>query len=76
MTKFRPLIYPHIQHCHSAHWQAKQFHDSKNCFPPSCILSVVDFFENYTFVPQTEPQGQYYHSEQVTIFLQVTYRNA
>ena len=23
MTKFRPLIYPHIQHCHGARWQAK-----------------------------------------------------
>ena len=23
MTKFRPLIYPHIQHFHGARWQAK-----------------------------------------------------
>ena len=76
MTKFRSLIYPHIQHCHSARWQAKQFRDSKNCFPPGCILSVVDFSENYTFVPHTEIQSQYYHSEQVAIFVQVTYRHA
>ena len=76
MTKFHPLIYPHTQHCHHARWQAKQFHDSKNCFTPGCILSVVDFSENYTFTPQTELQGQYYHSEQVAIFVQVTYRHA
>ena len=76
MNKFRPLIYPHIQHCHGTRWQAKQFRDSENCFPPSCILSVVDCFENYTFAPQTELQGQYYHSEQVATFVQVTYRHA
>ena len=23
MTKFRALIYPHIQHCHGARWKAK-----------------------------------------------------
>ena len=73
MTKFYPLIYPHIQHCHSARWQAKQFCDSKNCFPPCCILLVVEFYENYTFSPQIELQGQYFHFEQVAIFVQVTY---
>ena len=76
MTKFCLLIYPHIQHCHGARWQVKQFRDSKNCFPPGCILSVVDFSENYTFAPHTEIQSQYYHSEQVAIFVQVTYRHA
>ena len=58
MTKFHALINPHIQHCHGARWQAKQFRDSKNCFPPGCILSVVDFSENYTFAPQIELQEQ------------------
>ena len=76
MTKFCPLIYPHIQHCRGARWQAKQFRDSKNCFLLGCILSVVDFSENYTFAPHTEIQSQYYHSEQVAIFVQVTYRHA
>ena len=51
-------------------------HDSKIFFPPSCMLSVVDFSENYTFAPEIELQGQYYHSEQVVIFVQVTYRYA
>ena len=32
MNKFRPLIYPHIQHCRGTRWQAKQFRDSKNYF--------------------------------------------
>ena len=54
MNKFRPLIYPHLQHCHGARWQAKQFRDSKICFPAGCILSIVDFSENYTFSPQTK----------------------
>ena len=76
MNKFCPLIYPHIQHFHGARWQAKQFLDSKNYFPPDCILLVVDFFENYTISPQTKLQVKYFHFEQITIFLQVTYRHA
>ena len=76
MNKFRPLIYPHIQHCHGTRWQAKQFHDSNFFSFLGCILLVVDFSENYTFAPQTELQGQYYHSKQVAIFVQVTYRHA
>src|SRR5271156_825201 len=70
------MIYPHMQHFHGARWQAKQFCDSQNCFPPGCILSVVDFAENYTFSSQKELQSQYYHSDQVAIFFHVTYRHA
>ena len=76
MTKFHPLIHPHIQHCHGARCQAKQFRNSKNCFPIGCILLVVDFSKNYTFASRTELQGKYYYSEQVAICVQVTYRHA
>jgi hypothetical protein len=40
------------------------------------ILSVVDFVENYTFVAQNEIQSEYYHSDQVTIFVHILYRHA
>ena len=72
MTKLCPLIYLHIQHCHGEQWQAKQFCDSNFFFPLGCILFVVDFYENYTFSPQIELQEQYFHFEQVAIFMQVT----
>ena len=39
------------------------------------MLSVVDFVENYTLQPQNEIQFQYYHSDQVSIMVHVTYRH-
>ena len=40
------------------------------------ILSVVDFTENYTFSPQREIQSEYYHSDQVSMFVHVLYRHS
>ena len=45
-------------------------------FPPGTILSIVDFAENYKFATQKEIQSEYYHSDQVTIFVHVLYRHA
>ena len=39
-------------------------------------MSVVDFAENYTFAAQKEIQSEYYHSDQVSIFVQVLYRHS
>ena len=39
-------------------------------------LSVVDFVENYTFAAQKEIQSEYYHSDQVSIFVHVLYRHS
>ena len=37
---------------------------------------MVDFVENYTFAAQKEIQSEYYHSDQVSIFVHVLYRHA
>ena len=37
---------------------------------------MVDFAENYTFDPQREIQSEYYHFDQVSIFVHVLYRHA
>ena len=37
---------------------------------------MVEFVENYTFAPQREIQSEYYHSDQVSIFVHVLYRHA
>ena len=37
---------------------------------------MVDFAENYTFVAQKEIQSEYYHSNQVSIFVHVLYRHS
>ena len=37
---------------------------------------VVDFAENYTFEAQKEIQSEYYHFDQVSIFIHVLYRHA
>ena len=39
-------------------------------------MSVIDFAENYTFVPQKENQSEYYHSEQVSMLVHILYRHA
>ena len=58
-----------------ARWQDEQFRICRDIFPLETILSVVDFAENYTLQPQNEIQSQYYHSEQVSIIVHITYRH-
>ena len=38
-------------------------------------MSIVDFAENYTLQPQNEIHSQYYHSDQVSIMVHITYRH-
>ena len=44
-------------------------------FPKGTILSIVDFTENYTFAPQKEIQSEYYHSDQVSILVNILYKH-
>ena len=76
MEKFRVKIYKYIKHCHIARWKDLQFKQSRDVFPKGTILSVVYFVENYTFSPQKEIQSEYYHSDQVSIFVHILYRHA
>ena len=76
MEKFQNQIYKYIKHSHRSRWQASRFKQSREVFEPGTILSVVDFAENYTFAPQKEIQSEYYHSDQVSIFVHVLYRHA
>ena len=50
-----------------------QFKKSREFFPPGTILSVIDFVENYTFVPQKQIQSEYYHSDQVFMLVHIIY---
>ena len=54
LRKFYEEIYKYTKHSHRSRWKELQF--KKNCefFPIGTILSVIDFAENYTFVPQKE----------------------
>ena len=56
-----------------AWWQDDQFKICRDTFPLRTILSVVDFAENYTLQPQNVIQSQYYHSDQVSIMVHITY---
>jgi hypothetical protein len=76
LKKFEEEIYKYTKHSHRARWKDLQFKQSREVFPPGTILSVVDFAENYTFTAQKEIQSEYYHSDQVTIFVHVLYRHA
>ena len=75
ISEFRGKIQQYIQHVDMARWQDEQFRISWDTFPLRRILSVVEFAENYTLQPQNEIQSQYYHSEQVSIMVHITYQH-
>ena len=76
MNKFEKEIYKYIKHSHRECWKDIQFKQSHVVFPVGTIFSVVDFVENYIFEAQKEIQSEYYHSDQVSIFVHVLYRHA
>ena len=45
-------------------------------FPLDTIVSVVDFVDKYTLQPQNEVQGKYYTSQQVSIFVPITFMHS
>ena len=47
----------------------------RDTFPIGTMLLVVDFAENYTLQPQNEIESQYYHSDQVSIMVHITYKH-
>jgi hypothetical protein len=73
LKKFEEEIYKYTKNSHRARWKYLQFKQSYEVFPPGTILFVVDFAENYTFVAQKGIHGEYYHSDQVTIFVYIPY---
>jgi hypothetical protein len=76
LKTFEEEIYKYTKHSHRSRWKDLQFKQSHEVFPLGTILSVVDFAENYTFVAQKEIQSEYYHSDQVMIFVHVLYKHA
>ena len=52
LRNFEAEIYKYTKNSHRARWKDLQFIKSHEFFPPGMILSVIDFAENYTFVPQ------------------------
>src|SRR5712692_8930139 len=75
IPEFHGKIQQYIQHVDMARWQDEQFRICRDTFPLGTILSVVDFAENYTLQPQNEIQSQYYHSDQVSLMVHITYRH-
>ena len=75
LTDFYKKTESYVQHVHVARWQDEQYRKCRENFPIGTILSIVDFAENYTLQPQNEIQSQYYHSDQVSIMVHITYRH-
>ena len=75
ISEFRGKIQQYIKHVDMAWRQDEQFRICRDTFPLETILSVVEFVENYTLQPKNEIQSQYYHSEQVSIMVHITYRH-
>ena len=76
LKKFESEIYKYTKNSHRERWKDLQFKHSHESFPAGTILSVVALAENYTFVAQKEIQSEYYHSDQVWIFVHVLYRHS
>ena len=57
MDKFQSQIYKYIKHSHRSRWKALEFKHFREVFESGTILLVVDFAENYTFVPRREIQS-------------------
>ena len=62
-------------HLFNAKWQRDQFNEIKNDPPPSTVVSVIDFAENYRCVHQFEAASAFYHYSQVTIHPMIVYYN-
>ena len=75
ILEFCGKIQWYIQHVDIARWQDEKFRKCWDTFPLETILSMGDFADNYTLQPQNEIQSQYYHSEQVSIMVHITYRH-
>ena len=65
-----------MQGTHRDQWLDLQFKLCKDTFPLDTIVSVVDFTENYTLQPQNEVQAKYYTSQQVSIFVHITFMHS
>ena len=75
ISEFCGKIQQYIKHFDTTRWEDEHFRICRDTFPLRTILSVVEFVENYTLQPQNEIQSQYYHSEQVSIMVHITYRH-
>ncbi|XP_071481542.1 uncharacterized protein [Diadema antillarum] len=67
------VAYP--SHLFEARWQQKQFALISSCPPPSAIVTVMDFAENYTCIMQEEVQSAHWYQSQVTVHPFVSYYN-
>lgn len=70
---FTPTVQHFIRHNFIAKWQTQQAKLLQACLQAGAVLTHIDFAENYSFEAQNEIQSMYYHSDQVTILVQVTY---
>ena len=70
------IIYEYARHTHRARWLNLQLKLCEDTFPLDTIVSVVDFVEKYTLQPQNEVQEKYYTSQQVSIFVHITFMHS
>ncbi|KAL3689045.1 hypothetical protein R1sor_015354 [Riccia sorocarpa] len=62
-----------VKHDFTQKWQVKQYRQCIKTFPIGTVVSVIDYAENYTFLPRNEIQSEYWTSKQVTILVHIFY---
>ena len=75
VKEFIEKTHQYVQHVHLARWQDEKFRICRDTFRCGTIFSIFYFAENYTLQPQNEIQSQYYHFEQVSLMVHITYRH-
>ena len=75
MEEFFEKTQQYVKYVHLDRWQDEQFRMCTDTFHVGIILSMVDFVENYSFQPPNKIHSQYYHSDQVSIMVHITYRH-
>jgi len=70
----KPKLAEFIVHNFLASWQDLQFKELFTSVPYSTLISCVDFSENYSMKVQNEIQSMYWHTEQVSILVHITFR--
>ncbi len=53
----------------------KQFKQSIKYFPTNTIVSIVEFYKNYTLEVQNEVQNMHYHSYQISILVHISFHH-
>ena len=73
LEELQTELTPFSSHLFEAKWQQTQFVSIRTCPPPSAVVAVMDFAENYVCVTQNKVQSAHWYQTNITLHPFVTY---